>query len=152
MSERVKGYCCSSSDIELCRGMYGGKLTRLLRSDKAVDEVHNHVWVRRRTCGIEVDRIVADEAKWEGRVYRRGQRGREDRDYAQLSVSYGAHGRSPLSVLPSHGRSSSSSPLHPFASHDMATSSEVSTAMRGDRLWVIESGGEGIFLPSLPFR
>ena len=70
----------------------------------------------------------------------------------QLCVSYGVHGRSPLSVLPSHGRSSSSSPLHPFASHEMATSSEVSTAMRGDRLWVIESGGEGIFLPSLPFR
>ena len=38
----------------------------------------------------------------------------------------------PLSVAPSHGRSNSSNPRHPFASQAVTTSSEVRTAIRGD--------------------
>lgn len=52
--------------------------------------------------------------------------------------------RSPLSVAPSHGRSNSSNPLHPFASQDVTTSSEVRTAIRGEIDWTIDKGGEGI--------
>lgn len=52
----------------------------------------------------------------------------------------------PLSVPPSHGRSSSSKPLQPFASHADFTSSEDNTATRGDNGCTIESGGEGMMV------
>lgn len=51
---------------------------------------------------------------------------------------------SPLSVPPSHGRSSSLSPRQPFAAHESATSSDARTATRGLSDWIIESGGAGM--------
>lgn len=65
-------------------------------------------------------------------------------EFYQQGTIYQSKKGTPLSVPPSHGLRSSWRPAQPFSCDDRTTSSEVRTAMRGERDWRMERGGDGI--------